>query len=432
MLAFKGFEAVRLVSSGPMPDHSFSELVRQRAFMRMWFARLFGTTGNQMLMVAVGWQMYELTGSAWDLGLVGLYQFAPALLLTLVAGHVADRLNRAHIVAACLLLQGGVALLLVAATQGWGASRGWASRELLLGVSVMLGVARAFQMPAQQALMPMLVPAVMLPRAMAFSSAGMQAAVISGPALGGVIFVAGATAVYATCALLFATGCALVAVVRYDHAPPPREPVSVRTLLAGAEFVWQRKALLGAVSLDLFAVLLGGATALLPMFAKDILHVGPWGLGLLRGAPAVGALVLSVALTRWPLERCVGRTMLLAVALYGVCMLVFGLSTSFALSLAALAISGGADMVSVVVRQTLVQIETPNDMRGRVSAVNSVFIGASNQLGEFESGATAALLGPVGSVVAGGVGTLLVAALWLKGFPALANRDRMTNPPAPP
>lgn len=414
-----------------MPLHSFAELTRQRAFMRMWFSRLFGTTGNQMLMVAVGWQMYTLTGSAWDLGLVGLYQFAPALLLTLVAGHVADRLNRAHIVAACLLTQGGVALLLVAATQGWGAPAGWASRELLLGVSVMLGVARAFQMPAQQALTPMLVPAVMLPRAMAFSSAGMQAAVISGPALGGVIFVAGATAVYATCAFLFATGCALVAVVRYDHVPPPREPVSLRTLLAGAEFVWRRKALLGAVSLDLFAVLLGGATALLPMFAKDILHVGPWGLGLLRGAPAAGALLLSVALTRWPLERRVGRTMLMAVAVYGVCMLVFGLSTHFVLSMVALAVSGGADMVSVVVRQTLVQIETPNDMRGRVSAVNSVFIGASNQLGEFESGATAALLGPVGSVVAGGIGTLLVALLWLKGFPALANRDRMTDPPAP-
>ena len=414
-----------------MSAPTFAELIGQRAFMRMWCARLFGTAGNQMLMVAVGWQMYDLTGSAWDLGLVGLYQFAPALLLTLVAGHVADRLNRAHIVAACLLTQGGVALLLVAATLGWGASAGWASRDLLLGVSVMLGVARAFQMPAQQALTPMLVPSVMLPRAMAFSSAGMQAAVISGPALGGVIFVAGAAAVYASCAVLFAAGCALVAVVRYDHVPPPRELVSMRTLLAGAEFVWRRKALLGAVSLDLFAVLLGGATALLPMFAKDILHVGPWGLGLLRAAPAAGALLMSVVLTRWPLERRVGRTMLVAVALYGVCMLVFGLSTHFVLSVVALAVSGGADMVSVVVRQTLVQIETPNDMRGRVSAVNSVFIGASNQLGEFESGATAALMGPVGSVVAGGVGTLLVAALWLKRFPELASRDRMTDPPAP-
>ena len=283
------------------------------------------------------------------------------------------------------------------------------------------------QMPAQQALTPVLVPPAMLPRAMAFSSAGMQAAIITGPALGGMIFVAGATAVYATCGFLFAIGCALVAVVRYDHVPPPREPVSLRTLLAGAQFVWQRKALLGAVSLDLFAVLLGGATALLPMFAKDILQVGPWGLGLLRAAPAVGALLTSALLTRWPLERRVGRVMLVAVAVYGVCMLVFGLSTSMLLSLAALAVSGGADMVSVVVRQTLVQIETPNEMRGRVSAVNSVFIGASNQLGEFESGATAAVMGPVASVVVGGLGTLLVAALWFKWFPALANRDRMTR-----
>ncbi|WP_431097585.1 MFS transporter [Polaromonas aquatica] len=416
-----------------MSTHTFAELTRQRAFMRMWFARLFGTTGNQMLMVAVGWQMYELTGSAWDLGLVGLYQFVPALLLTLVAGHVADRVHRGRIIAACLVTQATVALILVAATEGWqlsGASHSWASRELLLGVSIMLGVARAFQMPAQQALTPMLVPPVMLPRAMAFSSAGMQAAVIGGPALGGVIFVAGATAVYATCAFLFATGCVLIAVLRYDHVPPPREPVTLRTLLAGVEFVWQRKALLGAVSLDLFAVLLGGATALLPMFAKDILHVGPWGLGLLRAAPAAGALLVSALLTRWPLERRVGLTMLSAVALYGVCMVVFGLSTSFVLSLLVLAISGGADMVSVVVRQTLVQIETPNEMRGRVSAVNSVFIGASNQLGEFESGATAALMGPVGSVVAGGVGTLLVAAAWFRMFPSLSRRDKMVTPPA--
>lgn len=413
-----------------LPVYTASDLFGQRAFMRMWFARLFATTGNQMLMVAVGWQMYELTGSAWDLGLVGLYQFVPALLLTLVAGHVVDRVHRGRIIAACLVAQAAVALLLVAATQGWahpGTSSSWVSRELLLGASVVLGVARAFQMPAQQALTPMLVPLAMLPRAMAFSSAGMQAAVMGGPALGGVIFVAGATAVYAACAALFATGCVLIALLRYDHVPPPRELVSLRTLLAGAEFVWQRKALLGAVSLDLFAVLLGGAVALLPMFAKDILHVGPWGLGLLRAAPAVGALLTSAVLTRWPLVRRVGHTMLAAVALYGVCMMVFGMSTSFALSLGVLALSGGADMVSVVVRQTLMQIETPNAMRGRVSAINSVFIGASNQLGEFESGATAALLGPVGSVVAGGIGTLLVAALWLKWFPALAQRDRMTS-----
>ncbi|MDO9360220.1 MAG: MFS transporter [Polaromonas sp.] len=412
-----------------MSMYTFRDLTRQRAFMRMWFARLAGTAANQMLMVAVGWHMYDLTRNPWDLGLVGLYQFMPALLLTLVAGHVADRFHRGRIIAAAMATQALVAFILVAATQGWAAPASWASRELLLGISVMLGIARAFQVPAQQALTPMLVPAPMLPRAMAFSSAGMQAAVIGGPALGGVIFVAGATAVYSACLVLFLAGGVLLGLLRYEHIPPPREPVTMRTLLAGADFVWHNKALLGAVSLDLFAVLLGGAVALLPMYAKEILHVGPWGLGLLRAAPAAGALIMSVGLTRWPLNRRVGRTMLSSVAVFGVCMIVFGLSTHFLLSLLVLAISGGADMVSVVVRQTLVQIETPNEMRGRVSAINSVFIGASNQLGEFESGATAAWLGPVGSVVAGGIGTLLIAASWFRLFPSLAQRDQMASLP---
>jgi len=398
----------------------FSELLQQRAFIRFWFTRLSATTGNQMLMVAVGWQMYELTGQAWDLGLVGLYQFLPALLLTLVAGHVADRVHRARIVAACVLAQGLVAAVLVVATLG-----GWVSRDWLLWLSVVLGTARAFQMPAQQALTPVLVPPAMLPRAMAFSSAGMQAAIIGGPALGGVIFVAGATAVYLCCAALFALGIVQILRVHYEHDPPPQEPVSFGTLMAGVRFIWERKVVLGAVSLDLFAVLLGGAVALLPIYAKDVLHVGPWGLGLLRAAPAAGALLMSVLLTRWPMDRHVGRKLLLAVAVFGLATLVFGVSTSLWLSLAALAVSGAADMVSVVVRQTLVQLETPDTMRGRVSAVNSVFIGASNQLGEFESGATAALLGPVGSVVLGGVGTVLVAALWFKGFPQMAQRDHM-------
>ena len=403
---------------------SFSDLLQQKSFIRMWCARLLGTAGMQMLMVAVGWQMYDLTGSAWDLGLVGLYQFAPALLLMLVAGHVADRAHRGRIVAACLLLQMGVAAVLVLSTH-----EGWVSRSVLLGLSVVLGMARAFQMPAQQALTPLLVPPAMLPRAMAFSSAGTQAAIIGGPALGGLIFVAGARAVYASCAALFAAGSVLVFLVRYVHVSAPHAPVTLDTLLAGVRFIWERKPVLGAVSLDLFAVLLGGAVALLPMFAKDILHVGPWGLGLLRSAPAAGALVMSVVLTRWPVERRVGRTLLWAVAVFGACMVVFGLSTSLWLSLAVLAISGGADMVSVVIRQTLVQLETPDAMRGRVSAVNSIFIGASNQLGEFESGATAALLGPVGSVVLGGIGTLLVALWWTRLFPSLAQRDRLTTEP---
>jgi hypothetical protein len=231
--------------------------------------------------------------------------------------------------------------------------------------------------------------------------------------------------VYTSGVLLFGVSVLLLSGVRYDHVPPPREPMTVRSVLAGVDFIWNNKPILGAVSLDLFAVLLGGATALLPMFAKDILHTGPTGLGLLRAAPAVGALLMSIALARWPLQRRVGHTLLLAVAVYGVCMVIFGASTSVLLSLVVLAISGSADMVSVVIRQSLVQLETPDAMRGRVSAVNSVFIGASNQLGEFESGASAALLGPVGSVLLGGLGTLLVAALWLKLFPSLAQRDTL-------
>lgn len=408
-----------------MPANDFSDLLRQRSFMRLWVARLFGTTGNQMLMVAIGWQMYDLTGDAWDLGLVGLYQFAPALLFTLVAGHAADRLHRGRIVASCMVTQALVAAVLVAATVGLGRGGVWVSRDLLLGVSVVLGLARAFQMPAQQSLTPNLLPPVLLPRGLAFSSAGMQAAIIGGPALGGLLFVAGAQSVYAACALCFAVACVLVLLLRYPRVAPPSEPASLRSVFAGLAFVWERKALLGAISLDLFAVLLGGATALLPMFARDILFVGPWGLGLLRGAPAVGALCMSAALTRWPLGRRVGRTLMVAVAFYGLCMVVFGLSTSFALSMLVLALSGSADTISVVVRQTLVQLDTPDAMRGRVSAVNSVFIGASNQLGEFESGATAALLGPVGSVVLGGLGTLAVAAIWVRKFPTLAGRDRL-------
>ncbi len=404
-----------------MPTGRFSDLTGQRAFMRLWFARLFGTAANQMVMVAVGWQMYDLTGSAWDLGLVGLYQFVPALLLTLAAGHVADQYRRDRIVAACVSAQAVVALTLAAAAHAH-----WATRELLLGLSVVLGAVRAFQMPAQQALTPLLVPAPMLARAMAFSSAGSQAAIIGGPAVGGVLFVAGAATVYAVCAALLVIGVVLMLRLGFVHVPPPRRPVTLDTLLSGVRFIWRAKLLLGAVSLDLFAVLLGGATALLPIYAKDILLTGPWGLGLLRAAPAVGALVMSVVLTRWPMERKVGPKLLWAVALFGLCMVVFGLSTNLALSMAALAVSGGADMVSVVVRQTLVQLETPNDMRGKVGAVNSVFIGASNQLGEFESGATAALLGPVGSVLLGGIGTLAVAGLWSQIFRSLAQRDKMT------
>jgi MFS family permease len=282
-------------------------------------------------------------------------------------------------------------------------------------------------MPTQQALAPQLVPEEVLPNALALNAAGGQFAFMAGPALGGLIYVAGAHSVYVVCGLLFLLAFFLMYGVELKHPQPERQPVSVQTLLAGIRFIWERKAVLGAMSLDLFAVLLGGATALLPIFARDILHVGPWGLGLLRSAPAFGAFLMSLYLARYPIERRVGKTMFGAVAIYGICNLVFASSTSFALSLTVLLLSGAADMISVVVRQALVQLETPNEMRGRVSAVNSIFIGASNQLGEFESGVTAAWWGTVPSVVVGGLGTLAVVAIWMKLFPSLTEREKLLS-----
>jgi MFS family permease len=373
-----------------------------------------------MLMVAVGWEMYDLTASAWDLGLVGLYQFLPALALTLPAGHIADKVNRRYIVAVMSML-----LMLVALSLAVASAQHATSRVLLLSVSVVLGMVRAFQMPAQQSLMPQLVPRSLLQQATAFSSVGTQAAIIIGPALGGGIYIAGAAAVYVACAVLFLTSVFLILGLRYVPIVHPEEATTWKSVFAGVTFIWGHKVVLGAVTLDLFAMLLGGATALLPMYAKDILFVGPLGLGLLRSAPAVGALAMSVYLARRPLKNRVGTILLSSVAVYGVAMVVFGVSTSFVLSFIALAISGMADMVSVVIRMSLVSLETPDAMRGRVSAVNSIFIGASNQLGEFESGATAAWFGPVAAVVIGGVGTLLVASSWFMLFPSLAHRDKL-------
>ncbi len=398
---------------------SLSHLFSQRPFVRFWLARLCGTTANQMLMVALAWHMYDITSSAWDLGLVGLFQFVPALLLTLPAGHVADRAHRGRIFAGCMGAQALAAMLLLAAIYGH-----FSTRELILGISVLLGMARAFQMPAQQALIPQLVPQLLLQRAVTISASAMQAAIICGPALGGLLYTLGPATVYATSLALLLLAGGLALGVKYLHKPP-QATASWSSVLVGVHFVWQRKVILGATTLDLFAVLLGGATALLPIFARDLLQTGPVGLGLLRAAPAAGALIMSLILVRWPLQRKVGHKLLLAVALFGLATLVFGLSSSFMLSLLALLITGATDSVSVVMRSTLVQLETPDDMRGRVSAVNSIFIGASNQLGEFESGAVAALWGPVVSVVSGGIGTMLVAAAWLKLFPALAQRDRL-------
>jgi len=391
--------------------------------LRFLWVRLVGTTAAQMLLVALAWQMYELTSSAWDLGLVGLMQFLPALLLTIPAGQIVDRVDRRLVLAAALVLQG-----LVAGVLTWASTGGTVSRELILLFCVVIGIARALQMPAQQALLPSLVTSEVLPRALAVSSSVMQVAVIGGPALGGFVYGAGAAAAYGAAFALFVLALAIVAGIRYRRAAPDRTRVTLASVFAGFGFIGRHKTVLGALSLDLFAVLLGGATALLPMFAKDVLNTGAWGLGFLRAAPAAGAFVAGVTLARWPLRRHVGRWMFGAVAVYGLAILGFAMSASFALSLIALAVSGAADMVSVVIRQTLVQLETPDDLRGRVSAVNSTFIGASNQLGEFRAGAVAAWLGPVGSVVAGALGTLVVVALWMRFFPGLYQRDRLQQP----
>jgi MFS family permease len=316
-----------------------------------------------------------------------------------------------------LALQALVALLLA-----WASAGGWVERGLILGLSVALGVARALQAPAQQAIVPALVPTEQLPRAMALSTAMMKVAVIGGPALGGFLYVTGAAVVYGVCAALSVVSLAFVASIQRAK-PLPREPITLASMFAGFRFIWKHKVALGAISLDLFAVLLGGATALLPIYARDVLHTGPWGLGLLRSAPAIGGLLMAVVLARAPIERHIGRRMFVSVGIYGVAILVFAVSSDFVLSMVALAVSGAADMVSIVIRQTLVQLETPEEMRGRVSAVNATFIGASNQLGEFRAGATAEWLGAVGSVVVGGAGTLLVVALWVRLFPDLARID---------
>jgi MFS family permease len=374
----------------------------------------------QMLAVAVGWQIYALTGSAMYLGLVGLAQFMPMFLLTLVVGHVADRYDRRSIARICQAVEG-----LAAGVLALGSFSGWQSKWSILIIIFIVGGGRAFEGPSLQALLPGLVPIKLFPRAAAWSTSAMQTATIVGPALGGFLYVAGPAVVYAAAGVLFLAASIFIALIRIERVPSKHEPVSIRSLFAGISFIRSRKEILGAISLDLFAVLLGGATALLPIYARDILVTGPWGLGLLRSAPAVGALTMSVFLARRPLRHHVGRSMFIAVAVFGTATIIFALSTSFILSLISLVVLGASDVISVVIRHSLVQIETPDEMRGRVSAVNSMFIGTSNQLGEFESGITASLFGVVPAVLIGGISTILIVIMWMRFFPQLARIDSL-------
>jgi len=410
------------MDSGNIPAASAGTraLFGHRPFLLLFLARGCSSFAYQIGAVAIGWQVYACTHSVLALGLIGLVQFIPSAGLTFFAGHASDRFDRRRVAQLCQGAEGLVALILA-----WGSLAGWLTVAEIFAAVVVLGAARSFESPAVSALLPAVVPEGMLPKGTALSSAVFQAATILGPALGGFIYALSPAAPYAVMALAWLAASLLAAGLVVERKVAPKEPPTLKALFAGVGFVRRDPVILGIISLDLFAVILGGATALLPVYARDILHTGPWGLGILRGAPAVGALLVSAWMTHRPLSRRVGMRMFQAVILYGLGTIVFGLSRSLPLTLAALFLMGAADMVSVVIRLSLVQLRTPDEMRGRVGAVNYLFINASNLLGEFESGATAALLGTVPAVVLGGAGTVAVALLWLRYFPALRNVERL-------
>jgi MFS family permease len=396
-------------------------LLRHRPFVLYWIARIFAAFAFQMVGVAVGWQIYALTGNAFDLGLVGLVQFLPATVLVLVAGQLADRYDRRAILQVCQTVEGVAAAALAVGTLG-----GWISKDFILVTLFFFGAARAFESTTNQTLLPAVVPAALFPRAVASSSSAQQVATIAGPAVGGLLYALSPAFVYFLAGAMFVLAAAalnFVPIVQADRGAVARPPVTFEVFFAGVGFIRRNPIVLGVITLDLFAVFLGGATALLPIFAKDVFDVGPEGLGLLRAAPAVGALGVMVALARATFTRRVGRIMFTAVACFGVATVVFAVSTMFWLSMVALMLYGGADAVSVVIRQTLVQLETPDEMRGRVSAVNALFVGMSNQLGDFRAGMAAGLIGAIPAVLVGGIGTLLTVLLCIRLFPQLYEID---------
>jgi MFS family permease len=392
------------------------------SFRYFMAARFLVTASSEMQSVAIGWQVYALTHRPRDLGLVGLSQFLPGILLFLVAGHTADRFPRQRILETCYAAFSGISLLLLALTL-----RGLHSVWPVYAVLLLNGAIRAFNMPTGQAFLPQLVKAADFPNAVAWSSSILQAALVTGPMAGGLIYGLTGTPVpvYGTAAASYLLGLLLISRIRVQAPQRPRGVASPGVILEGLRYIWREKLILGAISLDLFAVLLGGAVALLPIYARDILHAGTTGLGILRAAPGCGAIVMAVVVAHRPLARRAGMTMLVCVFGFGVCTIVFGLSRNLALSLTVLMLLGACDMVSVIIRHTVIQLGTPDAMRGRVSSVNMVFIGASNEVGQFESGITAEWFGTVPAVVFGGIGTLLVVLVWAWLFPALRRVDRM-------
>jgi len=410
------------------PETGARALLRERDYMVYLVTRALGVLGTVAQSVTMGWQVYDLARegrgvaeSALFVGLLGLATFLPLFFLALPAGVVADRYPRKWVLALCFGAEALCAGALV-----WAAMAGFLSVSFLIGVAFAFGIARAFRAPAGVALAPMLVPKVLLPRAIAWNSLAFQVGTISGPALAGFLVGRWSSAhSYGVSLVLYLVPVVGLWFISRSTVPAPHVGSRLERVREGLSYIWNNKVVLGAISLDLVAVLLGGATALLPVFARDILHVGPEGFGLLRSAPAVGAAFVALVLAGRPIQQRAGMAMFAGVAVFGAATVVFGLSRSFFLSLVSLATLGGADMVSVYVRQTLIQIVTPDAMRGRVAAVSFLFIGASNELGEFESGVTARLFGPVLAAVLGGIASLFVTGLWMRLFPALRSVDRL-------
>src|SRR5580698_1923372 len=412
------------------PENSLADgraAFRYPSFVLFQTARFCIVLATEMQSVAVGWQVYEITKRPLDLGLVGLAQFLPGILLFLVSGHVADRYDRRKLIIICYV---GFALccglLLLTAV------RDLRSVYYIFGVLVLFGVVRSFTGPVSRALLPQVVPEEHFPNAVAWASTTFQGAAILGPALGGTVYALfrGPTAVYVLAVILAIAAVLCTLQIKTQSRPRSREPINLTTVSAGLRYIWREKLILGSISLDLFAVFLGGAVALLPVYAREILMTGPWGLGLLRTAPGVGAAAMAIFLAHRPIQRKVGLIMLWCVAGFGFFTILFGISHSLVLSLIALVFVGATDMVSVIVRGVLIQVATPDEMRGRVNAVDMVFIGASNEFGEAESGLTAHWFGTVPAVVLGGVGTIIVTAIWAWRFPELRKVEQVHSLPS--
>jgi MFS family permease len=396
---------------------------RHRSYVLFFFARLMAAFATQIISVSVGWQMYDVTRSTLYLGIIGLVQFLPSLLLILVTGSVADRHNRRAIVSICLGVSAACAAALLVITL-----TGTFSPLPVFAILTVFGIERAFMSPAVSSLSPNLVPAEALPNSFAWNSSSWQTASIVGPVAGGLLYGISPVAAYATALIFMLAGAVLVFLIPKPAQRTSREPTSWAYIVAGFGFISRQKIVLGAISLDLFAVLLGGATALMPVFAAEILTLGPFGLGMLRAAPGVGAIAMALYLAAFPIRSRSGIKMFAGVAVFGAATVIFGLSHTAWLSIAALALMGAGDMISVYVRETLIALWTPDQVRGRVNAVNSVFIGASNELGEFRAGTMASLFGAIPAVVIGGIGTLLVSLVWAGAFPQLRRIDTLEAP----